>query len=69
MIEGYWEDELPKVLKGQTTLLRQQIVWGSEQEIFLSLLLILFQVFEPSTFEDSKGKLELKAAMKVKYDA
>jgi len=29
----------------------------------------LFQVFEPSTFEDSKGKLEMEAAIKVKYDA
>ena len=32
-------------------------------------MLFLCQVFEPSTFEESKGKLESEAAMKVKYDA
>ena len=42
---------------------------GSEKINFSLNSVVLCQVFEPIIFEESKGKLELEAAMKVKYDA
>ena len=43
MMEGYWEDELPKALEGKTTWLRKQILQGNEQ-INFSLTSVVFCV-------------------------
>ena len=46
----------------------QQILQDSEQINFAPTFVVLL-VFEPSTFEEAKGKPEWEASMEVEYDA
>jgi hypothetical protein len=56
------EDEIPKEIEGRSTRSGKQIVQGGEQVNF-ALTFVVFQVFEPTTFEESKGKPEWEAAI------